>query len=101
MNAALWIGDVLALFGALVMTLAVVGLIRLPDTLARLHAAAKAAALGVIILLLNCVLSGDGDLAARAALVIVFLAITAPVASHALLKLEVHTRAAPGEAPKT
>lgn len=92
MTAALWIGDALALLGSLVMTLAVVGLIRLPDTLARLHAAAKAAALGVIILLLNCVLSGDGDLAARAALVIVFLAITAPVASHALLHLEVKLR---------
>lgn len=101
MNLALWLGDALALFGALVMTVAVVGLIRLPDTLARLHAAAKAAALGVIILLLNCVLSGEGDLAARAALVILFLAITAPVASHALVHLEVRLRAEEEPPPTT
>ena len=45
------IGELLALFGAFLVLLAAVGVIRLGDVLARLHALAKASTLGVLLLL--------------------------------------------------
>jgi multicomponent Na+:H+ antiporter subunit G len=45
------IGELLALIGALLVLLSAVGVVRLPDVLARLHALAKASTLGLLLLL--------------------------------------------------
>lgn len=45
------IGELLALVGAVLVLLSAVGVVRLPDALARLHALAKASTLGVLLLL--------------------------------------------------
>jgi multicomponent Na+:H+ antiporter subunit G len=45
------IGELLALLGAVLMLLAAIGVVRLQETLARLHALAKASTLGVLLLL--------------------------------------------------
>ena len=44
--------DALVLFGVLVMTLGVYGVVRMPDTYTRQHAASKMVFLGAITLLL-------------------------------------------------
>jgi multicomponent Na+:H+ antiporter subunit G len=70
-------------FGALLMLLAGIGVLRLPDVFSRMHAGTKAASLG-----LACVLAGIAlvtpDAVARVKLVvaIVFQFLTAPVAAH-------------------
>lgn len=93
MSAAPFVADALVLAGVLVLTLAVWGLLRLPDTFARLHAASKAAALGVALLLASALTTGQLDMAVRALVVLVFLCITTPVSSHAIARLEHALRA--------
>jgi multicomponent Na+:H+ antiporter subunit G len=44
-------GEVLALLGAALILLSAVGVARLPDVLARLHALAKASTLGILLVL--------------------------------------------------
>ncbi len=82
------VADGFVLSGVIVITLAVYGVMRLPDTFARIHSASKAAALGVVLLLLATVTSGELDMMVRALVVAVFLCITAPVGSHAAARLE-------------
>ncbi|MGD9997105.1 MAG: monovalent cation/H(+) antiporter subunit G [Ilumatobacteraceae bacterium] len=45
------IGELLALLGALFVLVSAIGIVRLPDVLARLHALAKASTLGLLLLL--------------------------------------------------
>lgn len=45
------IGEALALFGAVLVLLSSIGVVRFSDVLARLHALAKASTLGVLLLL--------------------------------------------------
>ena len=45
------IGELLALVGAALVLLAAIGVVRLDDVLARLHALAKASTLGILLLL--------------------------------------------------
>jgi multicomponent Na+:H+ antiporter subunit G len=45
------IGELLVLFGAVLVLLSAIGVVRFPDVLARLHALAKASTLGLLLLL--------------------------------------------------
>lgn len=99
MSAALLIADALVLAGVAVLTLAVWGVMRLPDTFARLHSASKAAALGVGLLLLSSLTSGQPDMVVRALVVLGFLSVTAPVGSHAVARLERACRAGETQTP--
>jgi len=74
----------LVFLGALVMSIAVYGLIRMPDVYTQLHAASKGAVLAVIPILVAAMLSGDGAVISRAILVAVFLLFTTPIASSAI-----------------
>jgi multicomponent Na+:H+ antiporter subunit G len=53
------IGEVLALFGAVLVLLSAIGVVRLPDVLARLHALAKASTLGLLLLLAGAAVNLD------------------------------------------
>lgn len=77
-----WIADALVLLGVAVMTIGVYGVFRMPDVYTKLHASSKAVFLGVIVLLIASVATGDAAIIARAALVAVFLVLTTPVAAH-------------------
>lgn len=70
--------------GLALMALAIYGMARLPDTYMQLQAASKAAALGLAAVLAASVASGDLATIGRAALIAVFLVLTAPVAAHAI-----------------
>lgn len=80
------VADALMLLGVLGTTLGVYGLYRMPDIYTRLHAASKAAYLGIVVLLLALVTTGDGEIIAKSAVVAAFLVLTAPVGSHALAR---------------
>lgn len=69
--------------GAALMVLAGVGLLRLPDVFARLHAATKASTLGLACLLSGtAILLDDPTATVKLAVSIVFQFATAPVAAH-------------------
>lgn len=78
---------VLAVLGALLMVVAGIGLVRMPDLLTRMHASSKAGTLGAaLVLAAVAVRLGEGGVAVRAALVVLFLFLTAPVASHLIAR---------------
>lgn len=88
------LGCLLMILGAGLLVVAMIGVLRLPDTLARQHAGTKAAtlALGVMALGLGFVTPSAGAWM-RLALLIVALWVTLPVASHALARAAVSRQA--------
>lgn len=84
------VADLLVLAGLVVITIAVYGVVRFPDAYLQLHASGKAAFVGVAALLLAAALGGDPAIVARTALILVLLAITTPVASHAIAQAARH-----------
>lgn len=79
-------GDILVVLGAAVVTIAVYGLFRMPDVYTKLHATSTAVFLGIVALLVASVATRDTATIARAALIAVFLLLTAPVAVHVVAR---------------
>jgi multicomponent Na+:H+ antiporter subunit G len=79
--------EVLSAVGVLLMVIAGLGLVRMPDLPTRMHAASKAGTLGAALILAAVAIRlGEGAIAVRAALVVLFLLLTAPVASHLIAR---------------
>ncbi|MDQ3541061.1 MAG: monovalent cation/H(+) antiporter subunit G [Chloroflexota bacterium] len=76
--------DALVILGVVVMTLGIIGIIRMPDLYTKLHGASKAVFLGVIVLAISGMVIADGSIVARLVLISLTLLITTPVASHVL-----------------
>lgn len=83
----------LILLGALFVLLGAIGLVRLPDTLMRLHAPTKASTLGVGALLLASAVhfsTIEAGISLHEAAIVLFLFITAPVTAQLLAKAALH-----------
>lgn len=81
-----WVADILVVLGVLVMTIGVYGILRMPDTYTRLHAASKAVFLGVISLLAASTVTADPQIILRVLLIAFFLLVTTPVSSHVVAR---------------
>ncbi len=80
-----WISAALLIFGALFMFIGALGIVRLPDFFTRSHAAAKATSFGALLMLLAIALHfADPWIIFESLLVIAFIYLTAPIASHML-----------------
>ena len=78
-----YIAAILLVIGAVFLLLAAVGLVRMPDLFARMHATTKAATLGSSLMLVALVVYfRDLSIGTRAVAVILFLYLTAPVTAH-------------------
>jgi multicomponent Na+:H+ antiporter subunit G len=78
-----WIAALAVACGCLFCLVAAVGMIRLPDTLVRMHAATKAGTLGAGLILVGVAATfWDVATVLRALLTLIFLFLTAPVAAH-------------------
>ena len=86
-----WIADALIVLGLAVMTLGIYGIVRFPDVYTQLHASSKAAFLGVSALL-AAAMGGEPAIVARVVLIIALLALTTPVAAHAIGQAAHHRR---------
>lgn len=76
-------GGILMLLGVGFTLLAGIGMVRLPDVFARLHAQTKPAVLGLMLLLAGAALvTDDVYVAAVCAVVMIFQIITVPVAGQ-------------------
>lgn len=78
------LADVVTLFGLALITVGVYGALRMPDIYTQLHAASKAAFLGVSAMLVAVAITGPLASVTRALLIIGLLALTTPVAAHAI-----------------
>lgn len=82
-----FIAIALMLVGALILVVASIGLIRMPDLFTRMQAAAKASTLGVSCIMLGVAIHfGDLAISSRVVLVIAFLFVTGPVATHVIAR---------------
>ena len=78
-------GTILVIAGAVLMVLAALGVVRLPDVLARLQAGTKAASLGLAFIFGGtALLHPTVSSAVKLALAMLFVFITAPVAGHVI-----------------
>jgi multicomponent Na+:H+ antiporter subunit G len=77
--------DILLVVGCFAVFLAALGVVRLPDFFARIHAATKASAFGIALLLVaTCLAFPDSKTVLKSAVALVALFLTLPVASQAL-----------------
>ncbi len=78
---------ILLAFGALVTFLAAYGVLRMPDSLTRMQATSKATTLGVGCVLLSVIVAFDDvGVRTKAALVVLFLFVTQPIAAHLMAR---------------
>lgn len=85
-----FLAAVLLLAGGVLLVVAAWGVIRLPDALSRQHAATKAGTLAVSLVCLGGMLmAGEAAWTARLVVIVVFLLLTLPVASHLLARAAV------------
>lgn len=90
------LGLILALcvagLGCVLVLLASVGLLRMPDVYMRMQVASKASTLGAALVLIGAAMGlGDGPAVVRTVVAVVFLCITMPVAAHLLGRAAVRT----------
>ncbi|KTD71202.1 monovalent cation/H(+) antiporter subunit G [Legionella tucsonensis] len=75
------------LIGSLFILIAAIGMLRMPDLLMRMHAATKAGTLGTGLILIGVVFHFQKwSVTIEAFLTILFIFITAPIASHLLAR---------------
>ena len=91
MNPGEVLASVLVLAGSALALLAGIGLVRLPDVFARMHAATKTATLGLMLICIGAAVS-DSDLAdiAKLTLVVALQFLTAPVGAHMVGRASYH-----------
>ena len=78
---------ILMLGGAFFLLVSCIGLIRLPDFYTRNHAVGKAETLGTILTLLGLIIySGWAITSLKVLLILLFVGIANPTATHAILK---------------
>ncbi len=85
-----WVADALVVFGTFIVTIGVYGIIRMPDTFTRLHAASKSVFLGLITLLIASVFTTDPAIILRVVMIAFFLLMTTPVSAHVIGKAYFH-----------
>jgi multicomponent Na+:H+ antiporter subunit G len=80
-----WLVSALLLLGAVLMLIAAIGLVRMPDLPTRMHATSKAGTLGAGMMLAGVAIHfAEAGVMARAIAAIAFIILTAPVAAHAI-----------------
>jgi multicomponent Na+:H+ antiporter subunit G len=80
-----WVVLVLMALGSILMVLAGLGIVRMPDLFTRMHASTKGASLGVALLLVAAAIHfGALAVVTKAVITTAFVFVTAPVAAHVL-----------------
>lgn len=76
--------DILVLVSCAVMTLGIIGIVRMPDVYTKLHGASKAVFLGVVMLCVSASVLATAEMNMRLALIAVLAILTTPLASHVI-----------------
>jgi len=85
---------VFLLIGAIFTLVGAIGLVKLPDSMTRLHAPTKVGTMGIGALLLasiaNAFVFGDGSF--HELLIMAFLFVTAPISANFMSKVNIHRK---------
>ena len=91
MAASDLVSALFVLAGGFFLVVGGLGLVRLPDLFTRMHAAGVGDTLGVGLFMLGFMFQVDlGSVTLKLVLVLLFLLLTGPVATHALAKAALH-----------
>lgn len=89
--------DLLFAVGIFFTIAGIVGMIRMPDTYCRLQSSTNIATMGALPIALGCAIYGfaigNSSLGIKALVIMFFLVITNPVASHAMTRAAYKTKA--------
>ena len=89
-----------ALFlGLSLATIAMFGLLRMPNVFHQLHAAGLISGPAVVLVLLASLGTGNLAIITSAALVLLFVVVTAPMSSHAIAEAALHQARSADESP--
>ena len=80
------LGVVLLIIGLLLLTISVIGVLRLPDTNSQLHAQGLATGPGVIAVLASSIGTENATIITFAVLGIAFMVLSSPSSGHAIAK---------------
>ena len=81
------VAAIFVIIGLFFFIVAALGIVRMPDTYHRLHAASKSATLGLMGLLIGVTLHlGSAEVGAKALAVLAFAFVAGPIGSHLLAK---------------
>jgi multicomponent Na+:H+ antiporter subunit G len=82
-----FLSSLLMFLGAILMVIAGIGIVRMPDPFLRMSAATKSGTLGVALIMLATIIHfADLGIAARAVGIVVFIMLTTPVAAHMIAR---------------
>ena len=85
-------GNVFMGLGFAFMVITALGMVRLPDFFARVHAVSKSETLGITLLLFGIILhEGTTLVSLKIGLILVFVAIAKPVGAHLLTRAALRT----------
>ncbi len=79
-----WLASALLLLGGVTGLIGAIGVLRLPDSYTRMHAASKAGALGAALVLAGVAAASSGAVSLAAIFALVVLLATTPLAAHAV-----------------
>lgn len=84
MDAREVVFNVMLLVSCAVMTLGVVGILRMPDIYTKLHGASKSTFMGVMLLCISASIIATPTMNKRLILIALITVLTTPIASHAI-----------------
>lgn len=76
--------DVMLLLSLTVMTLGIVGILRMPDIYTKLHGASKSVFLGIVLLSLSATVVSTPEMTSRIILIALLVVMTTPISSHVI-----------------
>jgi multicomponent Na+:H+ antiporter subunit G len=79
------LGFTLIIFGAIILIISAIGLLRMPDTITRMHASTKASTLGSLLVILG-VICLEPILWFKLGLLAIFILITNPLSASILAR---------------
>lgn len=79
-----FIYDIMVIVSLLVITLGIVGVIRMPDIYTKLHGASKSVFLGIVLLSLSATVIATPEMTHRIVLIALLVTMTTPISSHVI-----------------
>lgn len=76
--------DIMLLVSCGVMTLGIVGILRMPDVYTKLHGASKSVFLGVVMLCIASSVLASSEMNMRLGLIALLVVLTTPLSSHVI-----------------
>lgn len=76
--------DIMLLVSCAIMTLGVIGILRMPDVYTKLHGASKSLFLGVLLLCISSSVIATSEMNMRLVIIALLVVLTTPLASHVI-----------------